>query len=648
MNGNYKLISLLILLSFLVTDLPGQEEIQITCPSDDEHHRLLQTDQKYKERYDYFGKLYRNRIRNSRSEKKARTAPVYTIPVVVHIIHEGDALGSVANPTDDQVEAIIEQASQRFRHVHNGAQSYSNPLYGVDTEIELCLTGQDEQGNYTSGVTRHYNPDLAIGSYSDIANDLNQQFAWDQTKYCNLFVVKTLTDAAGVYIGGYDFTIYDSGSFWSGLVAHEIGHYFNLRHTFSGGCANNTCDQDGDEVCDTPPKSNSGFTGSGCSSPGNSCTTDDDDLRSINPYRPIGNGGIGDQVDMLENYMDYTGSCWDAFTEGQKVRMRTDIEVFRTALVNHATSCNSPDPSLDVAITQVAINQNSPCELPHSVSINVHNIGTTTITSLIIQIWNQANLIHSEQWTGNISSDSQGDIMLNQQIPLPKGMNLLQFKAVQPNGSQDQNQYNDSWFGEVTYLGSMSCNTRQECVELNSQTDLGVSTQISIDQLYATQDLVQICVTTEGDIGAWFEVFQIIDENSTVRALTNSGDDCNGPSPASCFVVEASDYSTWMQDGILELSFQPVSNEINPNLCITSQICVTVYSPEPADCQESIVLSGPISSGYYLSSQHIDISGSITPSMDVTLNAKDYIDILFEFEVNMGGMLQVLTDGCDP
>ena len=214
---------------------------------------------------------------------------------------------------------------------------YSNPYYGVDTEIELCIATVDPSGNITTGINRYNIPSLAQGTYNDLAPLLNP-YKWDVTKYMNIFIVAELQSAGGVYLGGsYDFTIYNSGSFWSGLVAHEQGHYLSLNHTFlSGNCVNNNCLVDGDKVCDTPPKAISGMQGGTCPMPNNNCTTDDDDLSSNNPYRPVSMGGLGDQPDMLANYMDYTFNCWDAFTVGQKTRMTYNVVNSRGSVVAHA------------------------------------------------------------------------------------------------------------------------------------------------------------------------------------------------------------------------------------------------------------------------------------------------------------------------
>src|SRR5258707_14524256 len=47
------------------------------------------------------------------------TDTLYTLPVVVHIIHTGDAIGSPDNPTDAQIMAMISSLNDSWRK--NGA-----------------------------------------------------------------------------------------------------------------------------------------------------------------------------------------------------------------------------------------------------------------------------------------------------------------------------------------------------------------------------------------------------------------------------------------------------------------------------------------------------------------------------------------------
>jgi len=292
-----------------------------------------------------FQKVYQQRMQQPNTASRQRP-PVYTLPIVVHIFHGAAALGTQNNPTDAQVQAIIKETSQRFRHVHSEAKSYENPNYGIDTEIEFCLAATNPQGSSTTSIMRYSDNVNTGGEWFGVLSNLQSQYGWNPQNYINVFVVDGVNTCGGAITGNAIIATPDC--FTSELMAHELGHYFSLAHTFQGGCTNNNCLTDGDGVCDTPPKASAGITGSCGGTDGNSCTTDDDDTNARNPYRPVSLGGMGDQPDMLENYMDYTGSCWNSFTRGQSDRMRLYIETSLSSLIASGnTQCSSVDSDGD-------------------------------------------------------------------------------------------------------------------------------------------------------------------------------------------------------------------------------------------------------------------------------------------------------------
>ncbi|HIA36889.1 MAG TPA: hypothetical protein EYN89_09245, partial [Flavobacteriales bacterium] len=147
----------------------------------------------------------------------------------------------------------------------------------------------------------------------------------------------------------------------SSVHIHEAGHYLGLYHTFEGGCTNNDCLNDGDRVCDTPPDNSTSNVS--CNAIVNTCSTDDDDLSANNPFRPIANGGIGDQNDFIKNHMDYGDiACHNSFTDGQRDRMRTALTTSRYSLLQSkgcVSPCNDPMTILfTTSATAVTIGSN--------------------------------------------------------------------------------------------------------------------------------------------------------------------------------------------------------------------------------------------------------------------------------------------------
>lgn len=272
---------------------------------------------------DAFERLYRE-VFSRKTESKLRGQPDYVLPVVFHVIHNGGN----ENIDDRTIEKGLEQLNEAFANM--GAY-YSEK--GVNTNIQFCLAQRDEDGNIFNGIKRHQSiyTDMSIpGSYGYIMDNA----IIDYKQYINIQIVKNACVGGNCNVAGFaglHRIVVEADNFLSTTLMHEVGHFFGLNHTFSGGCKNDDCLRDGDRVCDTPPDQK---TLEGCSNEYNSCTTDIDDHSPNNPFRPIHSGGLGDQPDDHNNYMDYNwSSCRVHFTRGQADRMRFFIEQLYASLV---------------------------------------------------------------------------------------------------------------------------------------------------------------------------------------------------------------------------------------------------------------------------------------------------------------------------
>lgn len=279
---------------------------------------------------------------------------IYNIPVVIHVVHDGDCVGEGENITDAQAISQITVMNQDFRRLASTRGGANTTGLAQDVEINFILAKRDPSGNPTTGVIRHqiapYNNNVADGAEgpdwettADV-EALKTAIRWNTTNYLNMYVIRpgglaltsgglegllgyaqfpqvTLTgitpntnaDTDGVVaafdaMGTQDL---DDGSFvlnpFSSLgrtMTHEVGHWLGLRHIWGDNstCPATNTDTDKDFCSDTPAASAPNYS---CTAVVNSCT---------------GNPGN----DQTQNYMDYTNdSCMDTFTAKQKTRMQT-------------------------------------------------------------------------------------------------------------------------------------------------------------------------------------------------------------------------------------------------------------------------------------------------------------------------------------
>lgn len=272
-----------------------------------------------------------NVIKNAQQKLLTHDPDLKTIPVVVHVIHDG----GTNSISEAQIQSQIDILNEDFRKV---AGTNGDGL-GVDTKIEFCLAKKDPNGKCTNGIARINSPLTNHQTYQ--RSTLKQLSYWDNTRYLNMYVVKNINNGSGTlgyssYPGGppdedgivvrhdYFGSVGTAASSLGRTTTHEIGHWLGLYHTFNGGCGTDTC-TDGDYVCDTPPASSPNF---GCPAI-NSCSND---LPNI--------------PDQIQNYLDYSDdNCKNMFTNGQKQRMQATLVSLRNDIWQpwniDSTGCDS-------------------------------------------------------------------------------------------------------------------------------------------------------------------------------------------------------------------------------------------------------------------------------------------------------------------
>ncbi|MEY3946873.1 MAG: hypothetical protein RJB03_1579 [Bacteroidota bacterium] len=333
-----RLISLAALLLTSVLTLQAQKSIRPGCGFDDLHEQQVQ-DALFRQKEELLNQKIRSSVlqkqleRNKRSLVKSQPTIVYTIPVVFHIVN---------SDPNSITDLMIIQALNELNDAFAFRNAYQVEPNGADTKIQFCLAKTDPYGGRTNGIERissyyeNIDVDMESGELPALSN-------WDPAKYANIWVVNSIQGEIPPTVfecgkwkrsgyGGYASA--GGGVVVAGLsvplLAHEMGHYLSLLHTFQGtDCRNNDCTTDGDLVCDTPPDRSTAT--SPCNSPDNSCNTD----TLSGPF-------TSDVPDNIANFMDYGSACPSMFTQGQADRMRAFLENFNGGSLITSDRCNIP------------------------------------------------------------------------------------------------------------------------------------------------------------------------------------------------------------------------------------------------------------------------------------------------------------------
>lgn len=369
--------------------------------------------------------------------KGRNSAPVYTIPVVVHIIYRTAA----QNLSNQRVYEQLQILNEDYRRTNSDANNIPSDFVGVvaDTEIEFCLATKDPNNNSTTGITRTQTSVTNVGSgnayYSTLAGGID---IWDPNKYLNIWVCElgggilgytyppggAPNGADGVVIGSDYFGVTGASAPYNGgrTTTHEVGHWLNLEHVWGPG--NGTCSQD-DGVSDTPLQEQSN---GGCPShPSVSCGT----------------------ADMFMNYMDYVNdNCMNSFTIGQKTRMRAAITAARPGLLTSQACVIASDDAGVFVINYPSGTICSPTFIPE---ITIKNYGASPLISAVLNYQIDGGMTMTQNWTGNLNTAQSVLVQLPQQTT-SVGAHTITVWTTLPNGTVDGDGANDQRTTSFTML----------------------------------------------------------------------------------------------------------------------------------------------------------------------------------------------------
>ena len=164
------------------------------------HEKLLISNPNYAIKFN----ANKSAIKNYLNPNQNKSGSKITIPIVVHIIHIGEAIGVGNNISDAQVFSAMDTLNARYSNLHGTS---------VDTEIEFVLAKRDPNGNPSTGINRingsvvpNYATKGINANNSDGAPeaDIKALSVWPNTHYYNVWVISEIDDNNGGFgIQGY-------------------------------------------------------------------------------------------------------------------------------------------------------------------------------------------------------------------------------------------------------------------------------------------------------------------------------------------------------------------------------------------------------------------------------------------------------------
>lgn len=339
----------MVFLLLLITGISGHaQEIQ-RCYTDQVYENALKADPTLREKRNKLDrdlKEYKNTKGLQKSTPDA-TFPI-VIPVMVYVIHAN----GTGNITDAQVISQLDALNASFtgtgitfcRATMKGTDPIQPPLGGV----------QNTPGIIHLSSTLNATHDVAT---EQAALNATSQSTYEPERYLKIWVVNNIVEnGAATNILGYTYlpsdqgilrgiviknTVFGNSATCGGCtlpagydqgetLAHEVGHYLGLYHTFHEGCdeflPGKNCSDNGDKLCDTPPAVETYGCVPGLDTCGSDSTTDD-----------------------VQNFMSYSSdTCMAHFTPDQIERMIDTIYLYRSLMVStentiYTGSCNYLD-----------------------------------------------------------------------------------------------------------------------------------------------------------------------------------------------------------------------------------------------------------------------------------------------------------------
>lgn len=331
----------------------------------------------------WFNKKVEEYKQNNSSKRNINS---FTIPVIVHVIHGGQAVGTFPNISQAQIKSQIAVLNKDFAGTGMNsvllAQTGFSTVGAANCNITFCLAQSDPNGgplaepgidrvNYVSNGWSNPVTATDLNSFKVLMDGtIKQNTIWDPARYFNIWVSDVHSN-----VGILGYATFPGGTSMAGLPAagnasddgiwvwarsfgstgilqspynfgrtatHETGHWLGLRHIGGDGNNNPNGDCSATDYCnDTPPQKGGYSSGQYGQNFGG-------------PSYPLHVNVCSSQYgDMFMNFMDYTDDAFNyMFTPDQNARIQTALSegYYRSGLNESAAELCAGIPLTDFYI----------------------------------------------------------------------------------------------------------------------------------------------------------------------------------------------------------------------------------------------------------------------------------------------------------
>ena len=504
------------------------------------------------------------------SQNAPENSTILTIPIVFHIIHQGEPIGQGRNISDAQILAQLDVLNADFSALNaefGDTPSQWQSIVG-NPNIQFCMATEDPNGNPSNGIDRqNFTVTGTDWQNNNINSEVKPMFNWNPNEYMNVYILSIPgTTAQGGVVGfanrPFSGTVGNTADAivadyrWVGgpgfpvsgfrTITHEVGHYLGLPHPFNG----ESCNSD-DGIADTPNMSDATLTVA--------------NLNCQNEY-PSGPVTCGNEH-LYVNYMDYVNeNCYTSFTNGQINVMRSVLQGIpvpgfnygsREALVNNSNAVCILAAN-DAGVIDIIAPEERTCDGADIIpTVVIRNFGTNNLTAVNVNYQINANTPVTFAWTGNLQPGDNEEVALPTFTPV-NGFYQFQAYTNQPNGMMDENMTNDT----TSFIGEIAIPQTDPIIE-DFESATGFPTSAGLFQFNPDADdftwLIANGVSAfgMGEKAVVFDNFSGDNANNpfgTIDVLiTPHLDFTNIPNPELSFDVAYAQYDNTLSDSLLIL-----------------------------------------------------------------------------------------------